>query len=325
MVAPALAAALAPLRHRTGDNNSNGSSNLYSNAAPLPADAAAGESNALLEALLANLREPQLGALLESILGVITESTEYSRSPHEMRHQECFALKSGVHGLLDVARKTFLQTVEDVYTLGEQYSVQLGVTVRVVFNAARGYYLMVPASVSPLPPQFVQTVVNKRTVSCSTEEVNSLSDRATEAITQALALTHELTQELLTTVRNNISCLFSVTDCVVRIKSVSDLANCNTHLFFCGQALLDMLTSFADLAALSPHPYARPLLKTDSSAICIKGGRHPVVSCQAVQQLSSSFVANDLLMGPAEHMHVITGPNGAGKVRAIAFSLFNLL
>ena len=46
-------------------------------------------------------------------------------------------------------------------------------------------------------------------------------------------------------------------------------------------------------------------------------GRHPVVSTLPLQQLSSSFVANDLFLSPLENVHVITGPNGAGKVRYI--------
>jgi hypothetical protein len=38
-----------------------------------------------------------------------------------MRHamggvlQECFAIRPGVNGLLDVARKTYLQSCEDIY------------------------------------------------------------------------------------------------------------------------------------------------------------------------------------------------------------------
>jgi DNA mismatch repair ATPase MutS len=99
--------------------------------------------------------------------------------------------------------------------LGELYSQQHGVTIRVTFNAARGYYLLVPATLDPLPSSFLQGVANKRSVSCSTEEMNRLSDRATEAITQALTLTHELTQELLGEVRTRMQCLFSVTDSVV--------------------------------------------------------------------------------------------------------------
>jgi DNA mismatch repair protein MSH4 len=217
-LAPLLASALEGLKHCGGVANNPFSNEQMAGANVEEVDAES--PGALLDAIVTNLREEQLQALLGEILGVITESTEYSRSAHEMRHQECFALRNGVHGLLDVARKTFLQTVEDIYALGERYSAELSVTIKVTFNAARGYYLLVPASLAPLPAQFTQTVVNKRTISCSTEEMNSLSDRATEAITQALSLTHELTQELLGAVRSNISCLFSVTDCVVSCDSL---------------------------------------------------------------------------------------------------------
>ena len=77
--------------------------------------------------------------------------------------------------------------------------------------------------------------------------------------------------------------------------------------------MLDMLTSFADLVALSPHPFTRPVIKADGP-IVVKAGRHPVICTLHIQQLSSSFVANDLFLSPLENLHVITGPNGAGKV-----------
>lgn len=80
------------------------------------------------------------------------------------------------------------------------------------------------------------------------------------------------------------------------------------------KALLDMLTSFADLVALCPHPYTRPVI-TGDGPIVVKSGRHPVISTLPLQQLTSSFVANDLFLSPLENVHIITGPNGAGKVQ----------
>ena len=75
-----------------------------------------------------------------------------------------------------------------------------------------------------------------------------------------------------------------------------------------------MLTSFADLVALSPHPFTRPVIQSDGP-IVVKAGRHPVISVLPMQQLASSFVANDLFLSPLENFHVITGPNGSGKVK----------
>ena len=105
--APALAAAL-----RTLDRSNNNSGNTDN------ASAAAQQSHPLVAAIVSNLCDPALGRIEASIQAVVTESTAFSKSAHEMRHQECFALRAGIHGLLDVARKTFLQTVEDLYRVG---------------------------------------------------------------------------------------------------------------------------------------------------------------------------------------------------------------
>lgn len=141
--------------------------------------------NPLLVAIAQNLRDPELSKIEALIMDMITESTTYQKSAHAMRHQECFALKNGIHGLLDVARKTFLQTVEDIYAvrlshfvfnshfmssyciylqLGEHYSLEFGVPIKVNHNSSRGYYLLVPNSLNPLPPGFTQAVLNKKTI-----------------------------------------------------------------------------------------------------------------------------------------------------------------
>jgi DNA mismatch repair ATPase MutS len=85
----------------------------------------------------------------------------------------------------------------------------------VSYSTSRGYFLAVPATLDPLPPGFTQAVLNRRTISCTTEEFASLSDRAAEAITQALTLTHELIQNLLEEIRGSVEALFTLTDSVV--------------------------------------------------------------------------------------------------------------
>lgn len=99
--------------------------------------------------------------------------------------------------------------------LAAAYSQQYGVPIKVSHSTSRGYFLSVPSALDPLPAGFTQAVLNKRTISCSTEELTSLSDRANEAITQALTLTFELIQNLLAEVRESIDALFILTDTVV--------------------------------------------------------------------------------------------------------------
>ena len=53
---------------------------------------------------------------------VINEDTTYARQPLEFKNQRTYAVKSGVNGLLDVARTMYKEATEDVY----QHYTELG-------------------------------------------------------------------------------------------------------------------------------------------------------------------------------------------------------
>jgi DNA mismatch repair protein MSH4 len=53
---------------------------------------------------------------------VINEDTTYAKQPLELRNQRTYAVKSGVNGLLDVARTTYKEATEDAY----QHCTELG-------------------------------------------------------------------------------------------------------------------------------------------------------------------------------------------------------
>nr|CAD7587022.1 unnamed protein product [Timema genevievae] len=76
-------------------------------------------------------------------------------------------------------------------------------------------------------------------------------------------------------------------------------------------ARLDVLTSFAEVAATAPKPYVRPTVKSDGSRVMrLKGVRH---ACLEVQD-GVSFIANDAEFREDEQtFHIITGPNMGGK------------
>ncbi|CAE7746686.1 MSH4, partial [Symbiodinium microadriaticum] len=69
-----------------------------------------------------------------------------------------------------------------------------------------------------------------------------------------------------------------------------------------------MLSSFADLAALSALVYSRPEV-TEAGPLVIDGGRHPVMS--SLQPLH--FVENSAFVNSLQNFQVVTGPNGSGK------------
>ncbi|XP_052179789.1 DNA mismatch repair protein MSH2 [Diospyros lotus] len=74
---------------------------------------------------------------------------------------------------------------------------------------------------------------------------------------------------------------------------------------------LDVLLSFADLAASSPSPYTRPeITPSDVGDIILEGSRHPCVEAQDWV----NFIPNDCrLVRGKSWFQIITGPNMGGK------------
>lgn len=74
---------------------------------------------------------------------------------------------------------------------------------------------------------------------------------------------------------------------------------------------LDVLLSFADLAASSPSPYTRPeITGSDVGDIILEGSRHPCVEAQDWV----NFIPNDCkLIRGKSWFQIITGPNMGGK------------
>ncbi|OUC07344.1 DNA mismatch repair protein MutS, partial [Litorilinea aerophila] len=74
-----------------------------------------------------------------------------------------------------------------------------------------------------------------------------------------------------------------------------------------GLALLDVYASLAEVALL--RRYVRPVVD-EGPAIEIVAGRHPVVELTLTDE---PFVPNDTRLTPEACIHILTGPNMAGK------------
>ncbi|KAH9860689.1 hypothetical protein J1614_012021 [Plenodomus biglobosus] len=68
--------------------------------------------------MLNNIREVWQSHLIDR---VINTDTTYAKQPLELRNQRVYAVRSGVNGLLDVARTTYKEATEDAY----QHSTEL--------------------------------------------------------------------------------------------------------------------------------------------------------------------------------------------------------
>ncbi len=158
---------------------------------------------------------------------------------------------------------------------------------KVGFNSVFGYYIEITKSnLNQVPAHYIrkQTLVNaERYITQELKEKEDIVLTAEEKINELeYELFVNLTQEVLTAA-NQIQ------------KTAQNIA------------YIDCINSFAQKAL--EKNYTRPQV-LENFDFCIKEGRHPVVE----ESLSSGeFTPNDTNLTSKEYIHLITGPNMAGK------------
>ncbi|XP_065836479.1 mutS protein homolog 4-like isoform X2 [Oscarella lobularis] len=236
------------------------------------------------------LDDPRFIVMMEHIDRIIHDDTHYQRGTLHMITQKCFAVKPNINGLLDIARQTYTELIDNINSLVQRESVETDLPLRTAYNASRGFFIQMTvggrgAQQMPdsFPETFIKVVKTKNTVSATTEDLVKLNDRVSEALKEIYLLSNVVMNDLLNDLRRHIGCLYKLTDCV---------------------AMLDMLVSFAHVRTLSN--YVRPEF-TDTLAV--KRGRHPVLD----KILDDSPIPNNVYVSNDCNFQIITGPNMSGK------------
>ena len=159
---------------------------------------------------------------------------------------------------------------------------------RIHYNRVFGYYIEVTKSFIdkvPLHYQRRQTLANAERF--ITEELKELEEKILTSAELAIKIEAEIYEK--------IKCV--LLDCIDKIKNIAS-----------GVALLDVITSFAEVAKV--NKYLRPEICESHKPLIIKDGRHPVVEVISKEK----FISNDALLDEGDNRTmIITGPNMAGK------------
>ncbi|KAF2759205.1 hypothetical protein EJ05DRAFT_510051 [Pseudovirgaria hyperparasitica] len=235
-----------------------------------------------------------LDPLIQLIDTVINEDTTYSKQPLELRNQRTYAVRSGINGLLDVARQTYKEANDDAYDhaaqLAEEYQIQL----ELKFENLRQFHIKIPTSELEdrvLPPVFINVYRRKQMIECQTLDLVKRNQKIAESHQEVLLMSDKAIQDLIEELRGHMSILFKICE---------------------GISMLDMVSSLAHIAIT--QQYVRPQL-TDTLAI--KSGRHPIL--EKIQD--AKFVPNDVYATQQTRFQIITGCNMSGKstyIRSVA-------
>ena len=257
-------------------------------------EALTGARCSMLEDIRALCASENLEPIQELIEGTLNEDTTYAKQPLDLRNQRTYAVKSGVNGLLDVARQTYKEAMTDAMQHIENLGEEHGLPLQTKFEGARQFYMLLPASElaeRDLPAVFCNVYRKKDKVECSTLDLMKRNQKIADSHNEVLLMSDKAVQELIGNVRQHMSVLFKVCE---------------------GIAMLDMISSFAQL--VTSQDYVRP---TIADTLAIRAGRHPIRE----KIHNTKYIPNDVYATQQNRFQIITGCNMSGKstyIRSIA-------
>ncbi|XP_054823415.1 DNA mismatch repair protein MSH4 isoform X2 [Prosopis cineraria] len=222
---------------------------------------------------------------------VIDEDVLHARVPFVARTQQCFAVKAGIDGLLDISRRSFCDTSEAIHNLANKYREDFKLpNLKLVFKNRQGFYFVIPQKdvQGKLHSKFIQVIIHGNNIHCSTLELASLNARNKSAAAECFTRTEVCLEELMDAIRENVSVLTMLAEVL---------------------CLLDMIVnSFAHMISTKPvDSYTRPEF-TENGPMAIDAGKHPIL-----ESIHNDFVANNIFLSEASNMVIVTGPNMSGK------------
>jgi DNA mismatch repair protein MutS len=202
-------------------------------------------------------------------------------------------IAEGFDAALDALREAASNGRRAIAALESRYRESTGISsLKIRHNAVLGYHVEVSArhADSLMTPDsgFTHRQTLAGVVRFNSPELHEEASRVVEAGAHALAA-EAAHAETLTELA-----LAAATQITATAEAVSRI---------------DVAASHALRAA--EDGWCRPDL-TDQPCLEIEGGRHPVVE-SALRDVGERFIANDVLLGPADRLWLITGPNMGGK------------
>lgn len=196
-------------------------------------------------------------------------------------------------GIIKAGYNLELDQLRDIKNNGKKYLQQLeeqekqktGIsTLKIGYTNVFGYFIEVTRkNIHLVPSNYIRKQTTANSERYITEELKIEEEKILGAEEKINQLEYNLFQQIMKEVATE----------TVAVQEAAQKV-----------AVLDVLCSLAKTAA--EHNYVRPQL-VDDKVLHIKNGRHPVV-----EQLTKSFIANDILLHDGEMM-ILTGPNMAGK------------
>ncbi|CAG4971257.1 unnamed protein product [Colias eurytheme] len=178
-----------------------------------------------------DFENPHYNEIAERIRGVLLDDAHLEKGAMGSL-QRCFAVKPEINGLLDVARRTYSELIEDIQKIVEQLSETYDLPIRLNQNVMKGFHIVLPVApknrrdfnVNDLPAIFIQVHFNGSSVTMTTEELVVLDHQAKEALNEIQKMSNIVISALLKDLRPFMPSLYKLCENVAELDILIALA-----------------------------------------------------------------------------------------------------
>ncbi|XP_050558048.1 mutS protein homolog 4-like isoform X4 [Spodoptera frugiperda] len=257
---------------------------------PKLVEALNGAASGRLRKIKMDFENPHYNEIAERIKRIIQDDAHLEKGAMGSL-QRCFAVKPDINGLLDVARRTYSELIEDIQKIVEQLSETYDLTLRLNQNMMKGFHIVLPLApksrrcfnIEDLPPIFIQVHHSGASVTMTTEELVVLNQQAKESLNEIQKMSNIVISSLLKELRPFMPSLYTLCENV---------------------AELDVLLALAQASSVGSY-----IRSEFNSYMDVRNSVHPLLDYNS-QVLP---VPNDILATPEHNFTIITGPNMGGK------------
>ncbi|KAJ4854978.1 mutS domain V domain-containing protein [Trichoderma breve] len=230
-----------------------------------------------------NLCQPETTVpILLNIKRVIEPDVTYMESPLDLRNQRAFAVKSGISGMLDVARQTYRELTEAIHVYSDVINEQYRVAATLKFDNRRLYWFRIPTvdlDKDIIRQDFINVIPKKNHMECQTLNLVKLNQRLLDTSNEIVMRSDAAVRDLVKELRRQVSPLFRICESI---------------------ALVDMISSFGQIT--TTRDYVRPNME---DTLALKSARHPILD----KKMASEYIPNDYYSAEQHRFHCVTGCN----------------